>query len=127
MLSILVKDYTNNEETVPLDLELHKKIFMNNIPLTVSDDGHKRQLPPDVMALFTKAYSRYRMAVKQADGFMEECDVPPVTITSIRDSRGQDWEASITYGHNIRLYKNWCGEEFPIVFEKKREYIVGDL
>ena len=75
------------------------------------------------MALFTKAYSRYRMAVRQADGFMEECDVPPVTITSIRDSRGQDWEASITYGYDISLYKNWCGEEFPIVFEKKREYI----
>tara|TARA_B100000900_G_scaffold368853_1_gene346334 strand:- start:4 stop:387 length:384 start_codon:yes stop_codon:yes gene_type:complete len=127
MLSILVKDYTNNEETVPLDLELHKKIFMNSIPLTVSNDGHKRQLAPDVMALLSKAYSRYRMAVRQADGFIEECDVPPVTITSIRDSRGQDWEASITYGHNIRLYKNWCGEEFPIVFEKKREYIVGDL
>ena len=125
MLSILVKDSTNNEEAVPIDL--NKKIFMNEIPLTVSDDGHKRQLAPDVMALLSKAYSRYRMAVRQADGFIEECDVPPVTITSIRDSRGQDWEASITYGHNIRLYKNWCGEEFPIVFEKKREYIVGDL
>ena len=125
MKSILVKDYTNNEETVPLDII--KKIFRNRIALTVSNDGHKRQLAPDVMALLSKAYSRYRMAVRQADGFIEECDVPPVTITSIRDSRGQDWEASITYGHNIRLYKNWCGEEFPIVFEKKRQYIVSDL
>lgn len=125
MKSILVKDYTNNEETVPLDII--KKIFRNRIALTVSNDGHKRQLAPDVMALLSKAYSRYRMAVRQADGFIEECDVPPVTITSIRDSRGQDWNASITYGHNIRLYKNWCGEEFPIVFEKKRQYIVSDL
>ena len=125
MKSILVKDDTNNEEIVSLNL--HKNIFRNRIALTVSNDGHKRLLAPDVMALFTKAYTRYRMAVRQADGFIEECDVPPVTITSIRDSRGQDWNASITYGHNIRLYKNWCGEEFPIVFEKKRQYIVSDL
>ena len=115
MKSILVKGYGNDIETVPL--EFPEKIFMNKIPLTVSDDGYKRQLAPDVMALLSKAYSRYRMAVRQADGFIEECNVPPVTITTVKDSQGEEWEASITYGYNIRKYTNWCGEEFPIIFE----------
>ena len=81
-----------------------------------------RQLAPDVMALLLKAYSRYRMAVRQADGFIEECDVPPVTITSIRDSRGQDWEASITYGYNINSIQKWW-ERISDCIEKKREYM----
>lgn len=91
--------------------------FTSKTPLTVNHKGHKRQLAPDVAALLYKAYIRYRMAVRMADGFMDPQNVLPVTVTSVTDSQGQAWRASITYGHSTCSYVNWCGEQFPIVFE----------
>ena len=75
--------------------------FTNLTPFTVNNDGWKRQLAPDVLA----------------DGFIEESKVPPVTVKAVRDSQGQEWSASITIGHQVSEYTNWCGETFPIVFE----------
>lgn len=110
-MSILVEGFKENEV-----VELGQT-FTSKTPLTVNKEGHKRQLAPDVMALLYKAYIRYRMAVRMADGFVEFTQVPPITVTSVRDSRGEPWSASITFGHNYYRYTNWCGEEFPIVFE----------
>ncbi len=91
--------------------------FTNLTPFTVNNEGWKRQLAPDVLALLYKAYTRHRMAVRMADGFIEQSKVPPVTVKTIRDSQGQEWSASITIGHLVSEYTNWCGETFPIVFE----------
>jgi len=113
MPSIIVKGLATDHEEVPI----HQECFTKKIPFTVNERGHRRQLAPDVAALLSKAHSRYRMAVRQADGFIAPHNVPPVTVTSIRDSQGEDWSASITYGHNTFTYTNWCGEVFPIVFE----------
>ena len=79
--------------------------------------GSKRVLQKDVLALASKAYSRFRMAVRQADGFIDAADVPSVTITSVEDSDGKAWEASVECGSQCFRYTNWGGEEFDIVFE----------
>lgn len=92
--------------------------YFTETPFTVNNEGNKRQLAPDVKALVGKAMSRYRMAVRMADGFITPEKVPAVTVTSIRDSRGQPWTASVTWGHGSKTYRNWCGEEFRLVFEK---------
>lgn len=102
----------NGTETVKIG-----QTFTKLTPLTVNNEGWKRQLAPDVMALLYKAYTRQRMAVRMADGFIEQSKVPPVTVNAIRDSQGQEWSASITLGHQLIEYTNWCGETFPIVFE----------
>ena len=81
--------------------------FTFKTPLTVNEKGYKRQLAPDVLALLNKAYCQYRLAVRMADGFIDPQKVPPVTVTAVRDSQGQEWSASITVGYNVYKYKNW--------------------
>lgn len=86
-------------------------------PFTVGKDGHRRGLAPDVAALVFKAYGLFRSAVRQADGFLAEADVPAVTVRSIADGDGDPWVASATIGYGIGSYTNWLGEVFDVVFE----------
>lgn len=86
-------------------------------PFSVSDDAPRRQLSGDVAALVSKAYTRFRLAVRMSDGFVHEADVPAVTVQSIQDSSGAQWTAFATCGPRGTTYTNWRGEEFRVVFE----------
>ena len=105
---------TSPEETVPCDA-----VRFSQQPFTVSADTPRRPLRQDVATLLFKAYSRFRMAVRQSDGFVAEVDVPPVTVHSVKDSEGVSWSASVTYDSSGGTYTNWCGEVFKIVFEDR--------
>jgi len=112
MSHILVSSPSSRAETVACDA-----VHFSKQPFTVREGTPRRPLRRDVAALVFKAYAMFRMAVRQSDGFVKEEDVPAVTVRSIRDSDGEPWAASVTYGSSGGTYTNWCGEEFKVVFE----------